>query len=56
MAGEGEGAGLEVHFEGFVGDIGGGNREKDVVLLGVRGGGALGPKDYRMFMIVSTTI
>ena len=37
VAGEGEGAGGEVDFEGFVRDVGRGDCEVDVVFLGVGG-------------------
>lgn len=43
VAAEGEAAGLEVDLG--LGDVGRGDREGDVVVLGVRGGGALGPDD-----------
>lgn len=44
VAGEGEAGGLEV--DRGLGDVGGGDREGDVVALGVGAGGALGPDDW----------
>ena len=43
VAAEGEGGGFQVDFEGFGGDVGGGDGEVDVISLGVGGRGALGP-------------
>ena len=43
VAGEGQGVGLEVEFEGLVGDVGGGDCEVNVITFRVTGGGALGP-------------
>ena len=45
VTGEGYGGGLQVNFEGFFGDIRGGDGEEDVVALRVRGRRALSPKD-----------
>lgn len=46
VAGEGQALGLEIYFEGFVGDVGGGYCEMDVVTFLVCGGGALGPENW----------
>ena len=43
VAGECEGCWLEIDLEGTGRDIGRGDREEDIILFGVGGGGALGP-------------
>ena len=54
VAGEGQGGGLDVDFEGFVRDIGGGNGEEDIVLRRFRGRRALSPRNCEQIEMLAT--
>lgn len=45
VAGESEGSGLKIDFEGFIGDVRRGDRQENVILIRVGGRRALSPED-----------